>query len=53
MRLPVRSSEEADSWLVHDGRWVPSLGKCMVAGKPQQVWQWRGSEEGGQTLLSR
>lgn len=51
MFLPVRSSEEAESWLVRElsvavlgeqARWVPSLGKCTVAGKPQQVWQWRG-----------
>ena len=20
--------------------WAPSLSKCMVAGKPHQVWQW-------------
>lgn len=59
---PVRSSEEVESWLVRElslavlggqARWVPSLGRYTEAGKPQRVWQWLGSEDGGQTLLSR
>lgn len=32
--------------------WAPSLSKCMVAGKPHQVWQWLGRER-GKIWLSR